>query len=124
MGLAAEGVKVAVNYHSSAAKAEQVVEEIKSKYKTDVIAVQADVSKSEQVRQMFDSSEENQAEYWKPGKPGKPQKPQKPREQPRPPEPVDEWQQAHQTLHYRVSLTRASEVLRPAPVFSRPAPGR
>lgn len=58
MGLAAEGVKVAVNYHSSAAKAEQVVEEIKLKFKTDVIAVQADVSKSEQVQQMFEQTEE------------------------------------------------------------------
>jgi 3-oxoacyl-[acyl-carrier protein] reductase len=58
MGLAAEGVKVAVNYHSNAAKAEQVIEEIKTKYKTEVIAVQADVSKSEQVRQMFEQTKE------------------------------------------------------------------
>ena len=58
MGLAAEGVKVAVNYHSSATKAEKVVEEIKTKYKTEVIAVQADVSKSEQVRQIFEQTEE------------------------------------------------------------------
>ncbi|MHC4695040.1 MAG: SDR family NAD(P)-dependent oxidoreductase, partial [Planctomycetota bacterium] len=58
-GLAAEGVKVAVNYHSSATKAEQVVEEIKTKYKTEAIAIQADVSKSEQVRQMFEQTEEN-----------------------------------------------------------------
>lgn len=59
IGLAAEGVKVAVNYHSSVTKAEQVVEEIKSKYKTEVIAVQADVSKSGQVRQMFEQTEES-----------------------------------------------------------------
>ncbi|MBW8038595.1 MAG: 3-oxoacyl-ACP reductase FabG [Planctomycetes bacterium] len=58
IGLAAEGVKVAVNYHSSAAKAQQVVEEIKSKYKTDVIAVQADVSKSAQVQKMFEQTAE------------------------------------------------------------------
>ncbi len=58
MGLAAEGVKVAVNYHSSTTKAEQVVEEIKAKYKTEAIAVQADVSKPEQVRQMFEQTEE------------------------------------------------------------------
>ena len=58
LGLAAEGVKVAVNYQSNTAKAEQVVEEIKNKYKTEAIAVQADVSKSEQVRQMFEQTEE------------------------------------------------------------------
>lgn len=57
MGLAAEGVKVAVNYQSNTAKAEQVVEEIKTKYKTEVISVQADVSKSGQVRQMFEQNE-------------------------------------------------------------------
>ncbi len=58
MGLAAEGVKVAVNYHSNTTKAEEVVEEVKQQYKTEVIYVQANISKSEQVRQMFEQTEE------------------------------------------------------------------
>jgi 3-oxoacyl-[acyl-carrier protein] reductase len=59
MHLAAEGAKVAVNYHSNATKGRQVVDEVEKEYKTEVISVQADVSKSEQVRQMFEQTEEN-----------------------------------------------------------------
>lgn len=57
MGLAAEGVKVAVNYHSNATKAGQVANEIKHQYKTEVITVQADVSRSEEVQRMFEQTE-------------------------------------------------------------------
>src|SRR5688572_29479765 len=53
--LAKAGAKVVVNYAGGIEAAKQVVEEIKSQG-GDAIALQADVSKSDQVRQLFDNS--------------------------------------------------------------------
>jgi 3-oxoacyl-[acyl-carrier protein] reductase len=53
--LAAAGAKVIVNYAGSKAAAEEVVNEIKSAG-GDAIALQADVSKSADVKQLFDSA--------------------------------------------------------------------
>ena len=54
--LAAEGAKVVVNYSSSPAAAEKVVQEIKSKG-GQAVAVKADVSKGEQVKALFNETE-------------------------------------------------------------------
>jgi 3-oxoacyl-[acyl-carrier protein] reductase len=54
--LAAEGAKVVVNYASSAAGAEQVVNEIKAAG-GHAIAVQADVSKPAAIKALFDATE-------------------------------------------------------------------
>jgi 3-oxoacyl-[acyl-carrier protein] reductase len=54
--LAAEGAKVVVNYSSSAAAADKVVDEIKSKG-GNAVAVKADVSQAGQVKTLFDATE-------------------------------------------------------------------
>jgi 3-oxoacyl-[acyl-carrier protein] reductase len=53
--LARAGAKVVVNYAGGKEAAERVLEEIRSQG-GDAIALQADVSKSDQVRQLFDNS--------------------------------------------------------------------
>ncbi|UCC44956.1 MAG: SDR family oxidoreductase, partial [Candidatus Zixiibacteriota bacterium] len=57
MALAEEGVKVAVNYCSNTERAKATVREIKSRHRTEAIAVQANVSNSEEVEQMFERVE-------------------------------------------------------------------
>jgi 3-oxoacyl-[acyl-carrier protein] reductase len=54
--LAAEGAKVVVNYASSAASANKVVDDIR-KAGGEAIAVQADVSKAAEVKKLFDATE-------------------------------------------------------------------
>lgn len=54
--LAAEGAKVVVNYASSAASADKVVDEIR-KAGGEAVAVQADVSKASDVKKLFDATE-------------------------------------------------------------------
>jgi len=54
--LAAEGVKVDVNYATSAAGAEKVANEIKAAG-GDAVAVQGEVSKARDVKALFDSAE-------------------------------------------------------------------
>jgi len=56
--LAAEGAKVVVNYSSSPAAAEQVVNEIRAAGGY-AVAVQADVSKSADVKRLFDATEKS-----------------------------------------------------------------
>jgi len=56
--LASEGAKVAVNYRSSAERAEGVVQEIKAKYNTEAVSVYADVSKESDVVAMFEKIDE------------------------------------------------------------------
>lgn len=53
LSLAAEGAKVAVNYNTSAEKAQGVVKEIKTRYGTDAIAVSANVASESDVLAMF-----------------------------------------------------------------------
>ncbi len=53
LALAAEGAKVAVNYSRDQEKALQVAAQIKDKFRTKAVAVQADVSMSAQVDKMF-----------------------------------------------------------------------
>ncbi len=53
---AAEGAKVVVNYSSSAAAAEKVVDSIR-KAGGQAVAVQADVSKAADVKKLFDATE-------------------------------------------------------------------
>lgn len=52
--LSEEGARVAVNYRSRKDAAESLVAEIRSKYRTDAIAVYADVSKEADVHEMFE----------------------------------------------------------------------
>src|SRR6187399_3589593 len=54
--LAAEGAKVVVNYSSSPAAADKVVQEIK-KAGGQAVAVKADVSKADQVKHLFNETE-------------------------------------------------------------------
>ncbi len=57
LGLAAEGAKVAVNYHCAQRSAAELAEQIRVTYGTDVVLVPGDVSDSRQVVQMFDRCE-------------------------------------------------------------------
>ena len=57
LGLAAEGVKVAVNYCRGEDKARATVEEIRERFGSEAIAVRGDVSKFEEVRRMFEETE-------------------------------------------------------------------
>jgi 3-oxoacyl-[acyl-carrier protein] reductase len=54
--LAAEGAKVVVNYSSSPAAADKVVQEIK-KAGGEAVAIKADVSKADQVKHLFNETE-------------------------------------------------------------------
>ena len=56
--LASEGAKIALNYRSSAKRAEEVIQEIKDKYNTEAISIYADVSKESDVVAMFDKIDE------------------------------------------------------------------
>jgi 3-oxoacyl-[acyl-carrier protein] reductase len=58
LSLAAEGVKVAVNYCSNEDKAEEVVEEIKSKHGVGAVSVGGDVASEPDVLEMFSQIEE------------------------------------------------------------------
>ena len=53
--LGQEGAKVVVNYRKSATEAEEVVKTIQS-YGSKAIAIQADVTKTEEIRQLFDKT--------------------------------------------------------------------
>ena len=57
--LASEGAKVAVNYRSSAERAEEVVQEIKAKYNTEAFSIYADVCKESDVVAMFEKIDLN-----------------------------------------------------------------
>jgi len=59
LSLAAEGVKVAVNYHRNADGANAVVEEIKSTHGLDALAVFGDVSNEADIQEMFCQIEKN-----------------------------------------------------------------
>ena len=56
--LAAEGAKVVVNYRLSSERADEVVQEIKEKYDTDVLSAFADVGKEDDVMAMFEKIDE------------------------------------------------------------------
>jgi 3-oxoacyl-[acyl-carrier protein] reductase len=58
LGLAAEGVRVAVNYLQNAPRAEQAVAEIGTTYGVEALAVKADVSRKADVSAMFGCVEE------------------------------------------------------------------
>lgn len=58
LGLAAEGAKVAVNYHRNPEKAEGVVREIRERHGVEAIAVLADVAAEADVVRMFAEAEE------------------------------------------------------------------
>ena len=57
LGLAAEGAKVAVNYHRNPEKAEDAVREIREKHGVEAIAVLADIAVEADVLRMFDEAE-------------------------------------------------------------------
>lgn len=56
--LASEGVNVAVNYRSSADKAQETVNEIKAAYGVDAFAIQADITAEQDVRNLFAAAKE------------------------------------------------------------------
>ena len=56
--LAAEGVKVAINYRQNAEKAEALVAEIRAAHGAEALALEADVSKEADVQRMFRLAEE------------------------------------------------------------------
>ena len=58
LGLAAEGVKVGVNYNHGEAAAAEVIEAMQNLHAADGIALQGDVSKSSDVLRLFDQCEE------------------------------------------------------------------
>lgn len=58
LGLAAEGVKVAVNYRRNASKAEAVVAEIEGSHGVEAMIVEGDVAKEADVLRMFRLAEE------------------------------------------------------------------
>ena len=58
LGLAAEGVKVGVNYNRGEAAAAEVVEAMQNLHAADGIALQGDVSRSADVLRLFDQCEE------------------------------------------------------------------
>ena len=58
LSLAAEGANVAVNYHTSAAKAEKVVERIAADVGAKAVAVAGDVANTADVVGLFDRAEE------------------------------------------------------------------
>jgi 3-oxoacyl-[acyl-carrier protein] reductase len=55
--LAEEGAKVAVNYRSKKETADKLVAEIRANYKTDAVAVYADIASESDVKKMFDETE-------------------------------------------------------------------
>lgn len=57
LALAAEGVKVGVNYVSSKDKAEAVVKEIKKKYGVTAVAIKGDVGRETDILPMFEAVE-------------------------------------------------------------------
>lgn len=57
--LAEEGARVLLNYSSSVQAAEEAVKTLRQQYGIDVLAFQADVSKEDEVCQMFDEGERN-----------------------------------------------------------------
>jgi 3-oxoacyl-[acyl-carrier protein] reductase len=57
LGLAAEGAKVAVNYHRNPEKAEAAVREIRDQHGAEVIAVLGDVASEADVLRLFDEAE-------------------------------------------------------------------
>jgi len=57
LGLAAEGAKVAVNYHRNPEKAEAAVQEIRSKHRVEAVGVLGDVGVEADVARMFDEAE-------------------------------------------------------------------
>jgi len=57
LGLAAEGARVAVNYHRTAEKAEQLADEIRQQHGTEALAVLGDVAREADVAAMFDCVE-------------------------------------------------------------------
>ena len=57
LGLAAEGVKLAVNYLSSRAKATELAELIKVEYAVEAVPVSGDVAKETDVAKVFDRTE-------------------------------------------------------------------
>ncbi len=58
LGLAAEGVKVAVNYRRSPGRTEAVVKEIQDKYGVEAMPVYADIGKEPEIVKMFEQVEE------------------------------------------------------------------
>lgn len=58
LNLAADGVKVAVNYNSNADKAEAVVKAIKAEHGVDAMTVQGDVAVEADVKRMYDAIED------------------------------------------------------------------
>jgi 3-oxoacyl-[acyl-carrier protein] reductase len=58
MGLATEGVRIAVNYHRNPEIAEKLVNELEMNYEVESIAVVGDVSVKSDVREMFTKVEE------------------------------------------------------------------
>ena len=56
-GLAAEGVNLILNYRSSGKKAEETAEKIRSEFGVKVVTVQADVSKEEDVKNLYKIAE-------------------------------------------------------------------
>jgi len=57
LGLAAEGAKVAVNYHRNPDKAEATVRELRERHGVEAVAVLADVAVEGDVIRMFDEAE-------------------------------------------------------------------
>lgn len=58
LGLAAEGVQLAVNYRSHRAKAAELAELIRADYDVEALPVAGDVTSETDVRQVFDRAEE------------------------------------------------------------------
>lgn len=59
LNLAAEGVKIAVNYTRNAAAAEDVVREMAERYGVEAIAIQGDVASSADVARMVQTAEDH-----------------------------------------------------------------
>jgi 3-oxoacyl-[acyl-carrier protein] reductase len=57
LALAREGARVAVNYRSSAAEAQSLIDAIRVEHAVEAIAVQADVAKASDVAELFDRVE-------------------------------------------------------------------
>lgn len=57
LGLAAEGAKVAINYHRHGDKAAELVDRIRAEHGTDAVPVRGDVAEQADVSRMFDEAE-------------------------------------------------------------------
>ncbi|MCP4251432.1 MAG: SDR family NAD(P)-dependent oxidoreductase, partial [bacterium] len=57
LGLAAEGAKVAINYHRHGDKASEVADRIRADHGTDAVPVQGDVAEQADVSRLFDEAE-------------------------------------------------------------------